>query len=226
MGPSDHRTGKKQVMRKLISIAAAVALMAAATPSHAMLVVANLVDATNGGGFFGRITFQDAGTNTVSATADISSPINAGITRGDILGLWFDFATLVPTSVTIAPGVIDARLNPNSVSNSPFRDRNVSLNGSGPGGWDFAIQTGESGPAGGYLQTVTYTFRATGLSANEFAGQRVGMRVQSIEGVPGFTAGSSKLLLGNGVPIAEPGVLGLLLISMGVIGTAIRRRAS
>jgi hypothetical protein len=45
---------------------------------------------------------RHVGTNTVTVTADISNPINAEITKGDILVLWFylgDFSSLsgVPT---------------------------------------------------------------------------------------------------------------------------------
>lgn len=60
--------------------------------AHGAMITTNLEDVTNGGGFFGVVTFLDNGADTVTITADISPPINAGLTQGDILGLWFDFA--------------------------------------------------------------------------------------------------------------------------------------
>lgn len=213
-------------MKNIIRIIATSVLLIGANAAQAVVVVADLQDATNGGGFFGRVTFTDLAPGQVQIVADISQPINAAITQGDILGLWFDFAAL-PTSGIGAAGIIAGVYNPDTVSNS--LGGNVNLNGSGPAGWDLGLQVGINGAAGGFNQMVTVTLTAMGLSANTFLNQRIGMRVQSIAGVPGFGAGSSKLLLTNGTPpppqpIPEPGPLGLMLLGLGLMGGVLRRR--
>lgn len=216
-------------MFKSLRILAAAALALGAAPGNAAMIVVDLVDATNTPTFFGRVTFTDVAPNQVQITADISSPINAGITQGDILGLWFDFATIaqpaVP-SVTLVSGTIFAGslYSTDSVSNS--LGGNVNINGSGPAGWDLGLAVGQNGAPGGFNQMVTLIIAATGLSTNEFAGQRVGMRVQSITGVAGFNAGSSKLLrtVAPPQPVTEPGLLGMMLLSLGLIGAIAQRR--
>ena len=217
-------------MFKSLRVLTASALLVAASSGNA-LVVAELTDATNSPNFFGRVTFTDLAPNQVQITADISSPINSTITRGDILGLWFDFANPVGSSLAVAPAVFGGAYLPDGVSNS--LGGNVNINGSGPAGWDLGLIVGQNGAAGGFNQTVTLSLTATGLSASTFLGQRIGMRVQSILGVPGFNFDSSKLL-GRGAPppppppqtVPEPGPLGLMLLSLGLLGTMARRRNS
>jgi len=43
--------------------------------AHGALIT-HLEDATNGGGFFGAVTFENNGVNTVTITADISAPLD------------------------------------------------------------------------------------------------------------------------------------------------------
>ncbi len=211
-------------MIRVIRVLAALALLAGTSVSQASIITANLEDVTNGGGFFGVITIEDTATDQVRITADISSPINAGITQGDILGLWFDFATLSPGSIGASGDVFGGQLCDNCVGNS--LGGNVNINGSGTAGWDLGLITGQNGSAGGFNQTVTILLSALGLSASEFDGQRMGMRVQSIAGVADF-GGSSKLR-GVGSPpvsIPEPGTLGLLGLGLMGLGLLRRKRA-
>ena len=157
--------------------------------AHATLV-SNLEDVTNGGVFFGTVTFADNGTNTVNITAEIADPINAGLTEGDILGLWFDFANFGSLSgtPTLSGATVESyAYGENSVGVSPFSDNNVALNGGQiVGNWDLAIQVGVNGSSGGFNQILDFDLMIAGLDESMFADQRVGMRVQSIEGGDGI----------------------------------------
>lgn len=188
-------------------------------------VVTNLEDVTNGGGFFGVVTFDDIAANTVRITADIRDPINAGLTKGDILGLWFDFAAIGSLSggAAFVPLVVEAVFAVDSVGTQPFFDNNVNINGTGADNWDLAVQVGENGADGGFVQMLFFDLTITGLDEQQFQNQRVGMRVQSIEGADDFSFGSSKLL-DTGPPslVPEPGTLGLL--GAGFLGLGFARR--
>lgn len=199
---------------------AGIAIFAITSLAHGALIT-NLEDATNGGGFFGVVTFEDNGLNTVKITADISDPINAGLTQGDILGLWFDFADVsvltLPLPIGINPAPFGFSSNPDSVGTS--LGGNVNINGSGEDNWDLAVKVGENGSAGGFNQMVMFDLTILGLSASQFDGQRVGMRVQSIAG-GSFGEGSSKLLR-----VPEPGILALFGLGLLGLGLSQRKRS-
>jgi hypothetical protein len=186
-------------------------------------VITSLEDATNGGGFFGEVTFTNNGTNTVTVTADISSSINAGITQGDILGLWFDlgdFSSLsgIPTFGG-ATNVLNDNFGENSVGSSLGGP--IKLNGTGATDWDLAVAVGVNGSSGGFVQTLSFDLIINGIDETQFTAQRVGMRVQSIEGTTNFSSGSSKLLGTNTTQVSEPG--SLLLCGMALLGLGLTR---
>lgn len=175
-------------------------------------IITQLQDATNGGGFYAQVTFENAvAANTVSITADIADPINSGLTKGDILALWFDFKDfgLLSGTASFTNGLVGPTLlfAENSVSSS--LGGNVNLNGSGESDWDLGIGIGTNGGAEGFIQTISFDLTIAGLDEMQFEGQRVGMRVQSIEGNNGFgfSAGSSKLLDDSPPPPGGPGLL-------------------
>lgn len=204
-------------MNYLLRSIASIAVFAITSLAHGALITSNLEDATNGGGFFGVVTFQDNGANTVKITADIRDPINVGLTQGDILGLWFDvdgFGGLTPP-ININPW-LPLAIGEDSIGTKPFADNNVNINGSGEDNWDLAVQVGENGAAGGFNQMVMFDLTIMGLEASLFDGQRVGMRVQSIAG-GSFGGGSSKLLR-----VPEPGILALF--GLGLLGLGLARR--
>lgn len=218
-------------MRNTTKLLAGLALFGLASASQATLV-GTLTDVTNNGGFFATMTFTDIAPNQVQVDADISSPINAGLTKGDILGLWFDLGILPASPIVVSgPNFISSVYSPGNVGNAPFGGNN-NLNGTGAPAWDLAVEVGTNGGADGFNQMVTIILSANGLSEMSFFQQRLGMRVQSIEGAVAFTAGSSKLIGQTpGTPpppppnpVSEPGVLGLVLISLGLMAGAIRRR--
>ena len=111
-----------------------------------------------------------------------------------------------------------------AVSSQPFSDMNVNINGAGADNWDLAVEVGENGSDGGFNQMVTFNLVMDGLDESQFIGQRVGMRVQSIEGGSFDNVGSSKLLNGGQVP--EPATLGILGLSLLGLGVIRRKRRS
>ncbi|MBL4630011.1 MAG: hypothetical protein JKY14_02230 [Paraglaciecola sp.] len=184
-------------------------------------IITAIEDATNSGGFFAEVTFTNYGANTVRVTADISDPINLGLSKGDILGLWFDLSDFSLLSGSLGFGgattVLDSEYGENSVGSS--LGGNVNMNGSGAINWDLAVNVGTNGSQGGFIQTLSFDITALGLDETIFAGQRVGMRVQSIEG-SNFSAGSSKLLGTTVIEVPEPTTL--LLYVMALLGIALR----
>ena len=193
------------------------------------VTINNLEDVTNGGGFFADMTFTNNGADTVTITADIGSPINAGLTKGDILGLWFDFADFSALSGAATFGgsttVIKSIFSENLVesSKSTSLGGNVNINGSGESNWDLGVIVGKNGSSGGFNQFISFDLTIAGLLESQFQDQRVGMRVQSIEGTTNFSSGSSKLIgTGGAVIVPEPALIAIF--GLGLFGLALTRR--
>ena len=215
-----------------LAIAASTVFMVGA--ANANPIVAKLEDQTNGGGFFAEVTLANAGTNTVKVTADISPPINVGLTEGDILGLWLDIA-----DANFLTGLMFGNEMPTNIISASIVDENnvnavgTSNNDIGPAGtnYDIGLAFSAQGCGDGCFQTIMFDMTSTGLTSAAFAEQRVGMRVQSIDGEDPFTymAGSAKLTgLGDGggggqQQVPEPGTL--LLFALGLVGLGFRGRA-
>ncbi len=213
-------------------------------------VISILEDATNGGNFFAQVTVQDVATNTVNISADISDPINLGLTNGDILSLWFNLSDLSGLGNT--PSLSNIVVNGNYINNNEFfsgaslllgqesaatskRNRsNSNMNGAGTNDWDLLVETGQNGSKYDFIQSLSFDFSLEGLNEGYFSNQQIAMRVQSIENSDLFLGGSSKLL-GVGyedplipvdttnVPIPEPTTLGLFGLALFVLGLATRR---
>lgn len=189
--------------------------------------ISNLEDVTNGGGFFADVSFVNNGVDTVTITADIGSPINAGLTQGDILGLWFDLADFSALSGAASISANSASTTPvisfseNAVSSS--LGGNVNINGSGENNWDLGLVVGENGKSGGFNQFISFDLKIAGLLESQFQDQRVGMRVQSIKGATNFSSGSSKLIgPGGTVVIPEPSLF--VILGLGLFGLGLTRR--
>ncbi|EAZ99089.1 hypothetical protein [Marinobacter sp. ELB17] len=127
--------------KRIISIASIFAITSVA---HGAAITTQLEDYTNGGGFFGEVTFEDNGTNTVTISANIADPINVGLTKGDVLALWFDFANIGALTGSTATF---SNENPTGIVNGYSFSENavnslgggLNLNGSGESNWDFAV---------------------------------------------------------------------------------------
>jgi hypothetical protein len=212
---------------RIISVASIFAITSFA---HGAAITTQLEDFTNGGGFFGEITFEDNGTDTVTISANIAAPVNAGLTQGDVLSLWFDFANFsaLGSTATFGNQSPSAIINGHSLDEdsvlSNYGTGNTNLNGGSPAqtNWDFAVLTGANGDAQSFIQTLSFDLTIAGLDQSQFLNQRVGMRVQSIEGGD-FNEGSSKLVgTGTSVTVPEPGTIALL--GLGLFGLGVQRR--
>ena len=71
-------------MNRIKQIVLAVSALAVTPFANSALITTQLENMTNGGGFFGELTFEDTALDTVKISADIAAPINAGLTKGDI----------------------------------------------------------------------------------------------------------------------------------------------
>jgi hypothetical protein len=217
------------------TLAAGLLLAATTTGANAALITANLEDETNGGGFFSIVTLEDIGVDTVRVTLDISDPINAGLTQGDILGVWFDVndESVLPglqTAFDADPTTVFGNISPVGTIQTAEFDANSVQDFGGPpsviinplGPFDIGIQVGTQGGGGGFNQLVSFDF--IGVTTALFADQHVGLRVQSIDS-PNYNFGSSKLLGTTGTPpvdVPEPGMLAML--GTGLLGSALLTR--
>lgn len=180
--------------------------------SASAALVTNLEDATNGGGFFGKITIAQDGTDQLKFTLDISNQINIGLTQGDILRVAFDvagdqdlsgatYSDFVPTA--IAPPVFDAVFSANNIVGF----KNGNKNNNPAAGFDLGIDVGTNGSAAGFNQTVMFKMTFAGLTEAVFDNQRASMRVQSINS-PTFGMGASSKLLPCDPASTDPGCTG------------------
>lgn len=232
-------------IKSAISALAAVAALMVASAVQAVPIITNLEDATNGGGFFAKVTFEDFAVDTVKVTADISAPVNTGLTKGDILGLWLDIA-----DENLLLGLVFGNESPTGIitgmamsadSVGGVGSANNNLNGTHETGFDIGVALGAHGAGAGFNQTVSFTMASSGLTASEFDGQRLGMRVQSIEG-GSFGQGSSKLIGSGGGTICDPqtdpvcgddattipspGTLLMLILGLAGLGLTRRKRST
>ncbi len=193
--------------------------MVASVSSYAGLVVADLEDVTNPTSFFAKLIIEDI-AGGVKVTADISDPINTGLTNGDILGIGFhiaDESLLGSLSVTN-----NGNEDPLGIITSTCFGANsceLFTGGSGQPGrnMDIVIGLGIVGAAAGFVQTVMLEMLSSSFlfSAMLFANEKVGMRVQSIQYGDTRMDGSSKLIGdGPGEEVPSPGSLALLAIGL------------
>lgn len=210
-------------------------------------VISDLVDITEGGGLFAKVSVENAAADTVTITADIADPINPGLTQGDILSVWFNLSDFSGLGATAS--LSNVSLNGSSIGGSEFFSGSSllfgedafatnalggdnNLNGTGTSGWDLVVETGQNGASGGFIQTLSFDLTIAGLDEALFDEQLFGMRVQSIEGNMNFIASSKLLGEGNefeptdptGTPIPEPAPLSLFAFALLGIGLLRRKQ--
>lgn len=210
-------------MKNFKNIILASGLLIFAGSANAIVITMDLEDVTNGGGFYGTLTIADTSLNTVTITADIADPINVGLTQGDILGLGLDIS-----NDSLLSGMFLSNFDPAGTITAECYTANgcdVFSGGSDAlgQGLDIGIEIGAVGDAGGFLQTISFDLTSIGLDASVF-GELGVMRVQSIEGITSYTAGSSKLA-GDGVSVPEPSIIALFGLGLVGIGFARRQRS-
>lgn len=166
-------------------------------------------------------------------TADIADPINTGLNKGDILGLWADVSD---ESVLLETFSILNQNPTGIVTGSCFLANNCD-GPNGAGGafndFDMGFELGTQGSADGFIETLSFDLMALGLSAALFDDQRFGLRVQSIEGDNsfGFSSGSSKLIgegetTGPDVTLNEPNIIAFLFIAFCGLGLSRKSRCA
>jgi hypothetical protein len=199
----------------------AIMLLSFAVNSNAAIIQFDLEDVTNGGGFFASITIEDTASNTVTVNASIAD--NPGLTQGDILGLGFDIS-----DGSLLAGMSIANFSPSGTTIGTCFTVNgcdVFTGGTGSLGEDLDIGLSFSvSGAPDFNETISFDLISVGLNALVF-GELAVMRVQRIEGVDGFTAGSSKLA-GDGetTVVPEPSIIALFAVGLIGIGFARRRK--
>ena len=229
------------------SVGAGAVLLMACGSAGAGIISATLEDFTNGldgseDNFRAVVTLDDtAAADVVAITVDIrdldpsvsNSGINDGLTKGDILGIFFNIAEDFGAPITVVDGSAFGSDTTN-LTVSIGTGRNATLGNSGGKNesvqFDIAFGIGVQGSPEGFNQRVGFSLTAAGLSNAVFVNQQVGARVQSIEGsVFSATSDSSKLkgvLPGDGEPnpVSSPGTLALAGAGLLGFGFARRRR--
>ncbi|NKN34637.1 hypothetical protein [Marichromatium bheemlicum] len=188
-------------------------LLSGIAPSSAGTITTRIEDFTNGGGFFAEVRVSDIDAGRIRIAIDTSTPINPGLTQSDVLALWLDLADpgLLPGfsnadhrgATATRDDDIDQLFPDGGVLGAWFEDDavaslggNNNLNGGGgvATAFDIGLVLGLNGGRDGFQAQRTFDLQLPGLSSEAVAGQRLGLRVQSIAGGAFDAIGSAKLL--------------------------------